>query len=414
MNTAKRFLTRLTAVTLAICVTFLCSCVPKKIEVEEYPGFEPAEETSTEKTTEEKTIPVEDIEEKGGMTDKEFEDFIAIPDPFEETGKFQFCPDAIPDFYARRYRENPKIIYVAKQMMKAVYNCKTEFEIPPEYELDIEEWWTAINLARMSCPLIDACSVGPSFDEDPLHYYVTYMPKTVMSLNEEGEIDEENYTELDEVEASKMVNDYTDFVQTIIDNNVTKDDSDIEKAEKIYKALIKEISCREKNPYEDQTVFDSMEEIVEAYNNQTTIVEDIIYEKCSNQSRIAFFYQYILTQLNIECMTVTSSGGYINQGIEKLDKAMGSDGRNIWNVIVVNGNPYNCDLAFDMFTYEYEKSENPDYEPELKYFGMSDSTRAESFNVINRDTLFLYDPSVNYEWDNPPRDMVPECPKDYK
>ena len=48
MNTAKRFLTQLTAVTLAICVIFLSSCAPKKIDGEEYPGFVPVEETVTE------------------------------------------------------------------------------------------------------------------------------------------------------------------------------------------------------------------------------------------------------------------------------------------------------------------------------------------------------------------------------
>ena len=45
MNTAKRFVTRLTAFMLAICVSFLSSCAPKKVEVEEYPGFEQVEET---------------------------------------------------------------------------------------------------------------------------------------------------------------------------------------------------------------------------------------------------------------------------------------------------------------------------------------------------------------------------------
>ena len=88
--TAKRFVTRLTAVTLAFCVTFLFSCAPKKIDVDEYPGFETIEETETENTAEKNTIPVEDIVENGGMTTKEFEEFISIPDPFEETGKFQF------------------------------------------------------------------------------------------------------------------------------------------------------------------------------------------------------------------------------------------------------------------------------------------------------------------------------------
>ena len=127
MNTAKRFVTRLTAFMLAICVSFLSSCAPKKVVVEEYPGIETVEETETEipEKEEEKEIPVEDFDAyPGGMTDKEFEEFIAIPDPFEETGKFRFCHKAIPEYLARQYREKPEIIYVAKEMMDAVYNGK--------------------------------------------------------------------------------------------------------------------------------------------------------------------------------------------------------------------------------------------------------------------------------------------------
>ena len=77
-------------------------------------------------------------------------------------------------------------------------------------------------------------------------------------------------------------------------------------------------------------------------------------------------YQYILTQLNIECMTVSSSGAYHSQGIEKLDKEMGTRGRNIWNVVVVDGKAYNCDLAYEILTYEYDKSMSADVEPQMK------------------------------------------------
>ncbi|MBP5494084.1 MAG: hypothetical protein J6X97_03240 [Lachnospiraceae bacterium] len=413
--TAKRFVTRLTAVTLAFCVTFLFSCAPKKIDVDEYPGFETIEETETENTVEKNTIPVEDIVENGGMTTKEFEEFISIPDPFEETGKFQFYPEAIPECYARQYRENPKVIYVAKQMMKAVYDCKTEFEIPPEYQLNYDETYNAINIARMSCPLLDACEFG-TLTDNPLVYSVIYNPKSSYVLDEEGNIDEDQigFTQLNDEEARKMVVDFTDYVQTIIDNNISKDDSDMEKAEKIYEAIVKEISYREKRQYEEQHYFYSDEEIAEAANSQTTIVEDLINENATTQTRIALFYQYILTQLNIECMTVTSSGAYTSQGIERLDNEMNTTGRNIWNVIVVDGKAYNCDLAFDMLNYEYEKSENPNYEPVMKYFGMSDKTRADSFNVLDRGNLYIYDPTVDYSWDTPKKDMVPECKQDYK
>ena len=417
MNTAKRFVTPLTAFMLAICVSFLSSCAPKKVEVEEYPGYEPVEEIETEipEKEEEKEIPVEDFDEfLGGMTDKEFEDFIAIPDPFEETGKFRFCHKAIPEYYARQYRENPEIIYVAKEMMDAVYNGKSEFDIPPEYELSDSDYYTAYSLAKKSCPLVEACGIGSSMDE-PLLYTVTYLPKMHYEFNDEGEIDYEETTAsfLEDDEAMIMVNDFTEFIDTLIDNNVTAEDPDMEKAAKIYEALTKEISYRPRSSWEDTNYYFSDEDFVEALNSQTYMVEDIMNDKATTQTRLALLYQYILTQLNIECMTVTSSGGYKSQGVDILDDEMGKRGRNYWNVVVVDGKAYHCDLAYEILTYEFDKSMSSDCEPEMKYFGMSDSTRAESFNFNSRSTLYYYDPD-SYEEYSGPSDMVPECVEDYK
>ncbi|MBO4782751.1 MAG: hypothetical protein J5522_10170 [Lachnospiraceae bacterium] len=415
MNTAKRFLTQLTAVTLAICVLFLSSCAPKKIDVEEYPGAVPAVEADTEIKTEEKTIPGDDEEKAVSMTDKDFEDFIAIPDPFEKNGKFQFCPDAIPECYARQYREKPEIIYVAKEILKAVYSGKTVVELPPEYELKNYDYMTAISIAQASCPLADACSIWP-YEEDMLHYSITYFPKEELVFTENGEIDNDNSTFefLTEDEALIMINSFTDYIQTLIDNNVTKDDSDMEKAEKIYEALVKEISYRERAPWEDNNYYVSLEELAESLSSQTTMVEDILNEKATTQTRIALLYQYILTQLNIECLSVTSSGLYTNQGIERLDSEMGMNGRNYWNVVVVDGKAYNCDLAYEMLTYEYDKSMSADCLPQMIYFGMSDSTRAQTFTISSRDSLFLYNTDLDLEYGNAPKGLVPECKEDYK
>ena len=124
-------------------------------------------------------------------------------------------------------------------------------------------------------------------------------------------------------------------------------------------------------------------------------------------------YQYILTQLNIECMTVSSSGAYHSQDIEKLDKEMGTRGRNIWNVVVVDGKAYNCDLAYEILTYEYDKSMSAGVEPQMKYFGMSDSTRSQSFTVSDRSSIYYYNPNP-WEEESGPKNMVPECVSDYK
>ena len=411
--TAKRFVTRLTALTLCLSVTFLSSCSPKKIDINEYPEPVTTEETVKESATAQTTETTTDPDIRGGMTDSQFEEFIAIPDPFEATGKFQFYPKAIPEFYARQYRDNPKIIYVAKEMLNAIYTGETEFDIPPEFEMGYEDLYETQKIAEMSCPLASACRCGFS-DEEPLHYYVTYLPKDRLVLTEDGEINEaeSSFTSLEKDEAMIIINSFTDYIQDLINSNVSAEDSDMVKAEKIYEALVKDMSFRERLASED-TSYISFEDDM-TYETPPSMLEDIVNEKTTTQPRLALLYQYILTQLNIECMTVFSSGAYTKQGIERLDTVMGEDGRDIWNVVVVDGKAYNCDLAYEILTYEYDKSLKSDAEPEMRYFGMSDKTRGESFKVTDRDNLVLYNPD---EWDlvygTPKKGLVPECPNDY-
>ena len=62
------------------------------------------------------------------------EEIAVTPTKYEKVGFLEF-----DEYYARQYREKPQIIYVAKEMMEAVYNGQMEFDIPPENELNWEE-----------------------------------------------------------------------------------------------------------------------------------------------------------------------------------------------------------------------------------------------------------------------------------
>ncbi|MBO6089232.1 MAG: hypothetical protein J6P37_02820, partial [Lachnospiraceae bacterium] len=82
--------------------------------------------------------------------------------------------------------------------------------------------------------------------------------------------------------------------------------------------------------------------------------------------------------------------------------------------IIIDGNAYHCDLSYEILTYEYDKTihgENCD--PQMKYFGMSDSTMAKTFIISSRSSLFYYDADL-WAMESGPMNMVPECVEDYK
>jgi hypothetical protein len=388
---------------------------PKTIE--DYPEPVSAVNTETETNTDTDTdtpsdegteAPKANAVEQLTLTDEQFEEFIAIPDPFEKTGQFQYNPTAIPEYYARRFREKPAIIAVAKAMMEAAYNAERGFDVPPEDVLDIDDYIKALSLAEMSSPIVDSAQMKTEGFQD---YEIIYMPEFVVNETEQGIFFELNTEQTSYEHASQIIDQYTDYIQDIVNKNVSKDDSDIEKARKVYEALVKDLSYSERNLGIDMNY--SMEDVQESFNSEARTIENTVVGKSLTQDKLALLYQSILTQLNIECMTVTATGLYHEQGVEKLDKEMGEVGYDTWNVIYVDGKAYNCDLAYEIITYEDDKTKYGEHcDPQMKYFGMSDKTRGESFS-ISRSNLYLYD---EYEGMGIGHlsDMVPECLEDYK
>ena len=387
-------------------------CSNAKI-IEDYPEPITAENTETKTNTdiqsdESTDKPKENAAEQRTLTDEQFEEFIAIPDPYEKTGQFQFNPTAIPEYYARRFREKPAIISVAKAMMDASYNVEREFDVPPEDILEIEDYIIALTLAEMSSPIVDSTQMKT---DDFQNYEIIYMPEYVVTENEQGIFFELNNEQTSYDEAGQVINKFADYVQDLVNRNVSKDDPDIEKARKVYEALVKDLAYSERGISVDMNY--SIDDIKDSFNSESRTVENIVVAKSLTQDKLALLYQFILTQFNIECMTVTSSGIYHSQGIEKLDSEMNETGNNIWNVIFVDGKAYHCDLSYEILTYEYDKTihgENCD--PQMKYFGMSDDTRNESFS-ITKSNLYLYDEYDGMRIGSIP-DMVPECVEDYK
>ena len=84
--------------------------------------------------------------------EEEFEELIAIPDPFE-SDHFVYCPDAIPVSLARGFRDKPKIIINAKYILQAVYEGKNNVEVPEKDAISNHDFQAAIDLAKLSNPI---------------------------------------------------------------------------------------------------------------------------------------------------------------------------------------------------------------------------------------------------------------------
>ena len=404
----KRFLTFIISAIMVFSLLPVTGCEKEK-KIEDYPEPEiiETENTTPEETPETKLV-VEEMPEE--MTNEEFEELIAIPDPFE-SGHFVYCPDAIPVSLARGFRDKPKIIKNAKYILKAVYDGENMGEIPEKDAVSDNDFRTAIDLAKLSNPI--AAGIEGNNSEDGTTFYIRNFPRVV--IHEDLQVgDEVQIEEADEVEMKTKSENLLDYVVDTINNNVSPEDSDIEKAEAIYKVLASDFTpvMREQNV--EEYVID---ENGTAYVQPTpshALIKDFSSGELDNLE-LSQLYQFILTQLNIECMTVDSYGNYTSQNVEELDKLMSSSLYNVWNVVICDGKAYNCDLFFETAVLQKQRINNKNREPDMTYFGMSDSFRNKSFEP-NRYKLAEYrfkdDPYATFIClvkGSP----VPECVDDY-
>ncbi|MBP5529795.1 MAG: hypothetical protein J6X80_07070 [Lachnospiraceae bacterium] len=404
-ETKRIFAIILSAVTVFSLLPFY-GCVKEKT-IEDYPEPEivEAEDTVLEETTETKPV----TEDRQEMTDKEFYELIAIRDPFE-SGHFTYCPDAIPPSYANGFRDRPNIIKNAKYILRAVYEGKNNWEVPEQDAISQNEFQIAIDLAKLSNPV--AMNIGGTNSEDGTSFYIYNFSRVI--LHEDVQVGDEVYVEDNQDEDRKKSENLLDYVVDTINRNVSKDSSDIEKAEAVYKALASDFTPVMRGPFPE-------EEIVVEDDGKTygvilplhNLIDDFSEGQLDNRE-LSQLYQFILTQLNIECMTVFSYGKYTNQNVEELDTFMAKNLNNIWNVVVSDGKAYNCDLFFETAVLQKQRIKNPQTEPDMTYFGMSDALRNKSFEA-NREKLAEYTLSEPYE-EMPCQvrgSTVPECAEDY-
>ena len=403
----KRIFTLIISVITVFSLLPLTGCEKEK-KIEDYPEPEIIE---TENTNSSEIPEIMEVAEEmpDDLTDEEFEELIAIPDPFE-SDHFVYCPDAIPVSLARGFRDKPKIIKNAKYILMAVYEGKKNVEIPEKDAISNHDFQAAIDLAKLSNPIAAGIDGGNS--EDGTYFFITNFPRVILHGDEEAG-DEIEVKEADADEIKSKTESLLDYVVDTINNNVSPEDSDIEKAEAIYKALASDFTPVMRQHNVTEYVIDDDGTAYVQPTLSHTLIEAFPEGELDNLE-ISQLYQFILTQLNIECMTVASYGNYTSQNVEELDDLMSDNWYEVWNVVVCDGKAYNCDLFFEIAVLQKQRIKNQYADPDMTYFGMSDALRNKSFEA-NKDKLAEYTFKDPYETEacQVKGSIVPVCVDDY-
>lgn len=375
----KRFISMLAAVLSGFSLLASSACNNAKT-IEDYP--EPVVVTSSPAQEEEdKEVSAVKEEDKEEKIDEVFLDEF---DSLKERGKFEYNPAAVHPVYKMEMKKNPKVVRVAKLILQAVYNVEPTLVLDGDYECSDSEFNLAKELAGLSSPMIYCVE----FDsEDKITYNITYFP--TYSTNEFLEVDVVGG--LSPEEARARFEDYEDIVTGIINNNLTDKDDNMQRAAKIYKALIEEFEL----DYESMQEEESTEE--EEVPEEVHYLSDFSYIDVVNTKKVSPWmlldlYNFIMVQLNVSTIQVGASGMYKPQSNAKMNEIVDNSRGWAWTVVQDGDNAYNCDIILDKIALDVQRETFDGYESEMIYFGMSDEKRGESFKVYYEVVLDTLNP----------------------
>ncbi len=396
MNKNKIGKRLLSIVTSALCVFMLIgnvACAPKTVDLNDYPT--PIEtEVKVEDGNEEEG---EEVEEKPVIQDLP-EELRPDPDTLRERGTYVYNPTAIHPAYREQVKENTTIIRVAKIIMQSVYDLEDTIDLKDE-ECTSAEFKLAYQLAAISSPLVNVAYINY---DDMDNITITYFPSV-----EYDEFNEVIYGEESNKDAAKdTFENFENYVTETINNNLTADSTDAERAEVIYTQIIKDLTLK----YSDNENAASVEDQVKGLDGQQDVgkysLVDQVYAGELDFSSFVMLYQFFMTQLNINCLVVGAMADYQPQNFSKIDAEMEGSSGWFWEIITVEDKSYNCDILFDKMALDSQREEFEDFEPDLKYFGMSDATRDKSVKVYYKQIGTTIIPTKSIS--------VPACPDDMK
>ena len=355
---------------LSIVMTFAVlmanGCDNKPAVIEDYPEVE--------------VTPVEEvIEEVTPVVDEDEEVVVAKEtinrgyDSIYDTGTFVFNPEAVNPAIKEEMKNKETSYKVGMDILNAIHEHKTEFELTGDDEVDELDFNRGFKLARTTSPMATCVDITMV---DTNIYKISYFP----AVSADGSIELDEDTDMSEVE--NRLNAFEEYVTEMINNNITADDDYMQRAKKIYKALIEDIELvHDTEILEKANLSNPMYDIRDSYD---TDIIDVPETKKLNHYQFLFLYDYFLSELNVEHYVVLGRTLEEEYAFDWLNEDMESSG-GIWAWIIVNdedNNSYNCDILMDELLLAEQRKTKEDYESDMKFFGMSDKTRSESFNYV--------------------------------
>ena len=384
---------------LSIVMTFAVlmanGCNNKPAVIEDYPEVE--------------VTPVEEvIEEVTPVVDEDEEVVVAKEtinrgyDSIYDTGTFVFNPEAVNPAIKEEMKNKETSYKVGMDILNAIHEHKTEFELTGDDEVDELDFNRGFKLARTTSPMATCVDITKV---DTNKYKINYFP----AVSADGSIDIEFDEDTDMSEVENRLNAFEEYVTEMINNNITADDDYMQRAKKIYKALIEDIELvHDTEILGKANLSNPMYDIRDSYD---TDIIDVPETKKLNHYQFLFLYDYFLSELNVEHYVILGRTLEKEYAYDWLDEDMESSG-GIWAWIIVadeDNNFYNCDILMDELLLDEQRKTKEDYESDMAFFGMSDKTRSESFNYVGG---YLAVTMTNDTAGNG-SSGVPKCEKDY-
>lgn len=375
----KRVFSAMISALLVLSLLFISACNEKIVDSDDYPTAAIHESESDGKTADgEKNEDAnnDNREESDGNSIDEI--LLHEIDSLRENGKFVYNPVTIHPAYLMLTQDNPKAVKAAKKIMQTVYETGSEVEFEEGEHYTLNELQLAYSLAMISTPLME--TVGLNF-EDTDNVTIVYFPQYSTDESGNPEVSED----AGRGEAREKYEKFEQYITDTINENITPENSDEERAAIIFGEIVKDFEYVS----DAETGYDVIEgsgELQIEHHIPDSLVDCVNSGKI-NESGMAELYRFFMTQLNIKCINIGAEGQYKSQNIERTDKEFEDTKMWEWNLIYLGEDSYHCDLYFEKALYDENKAKYEDYEPELEYFGMSDNTRNKSFTMYNRFSI---------------------------
>ena len=389
----KRGISLLLSFMMSFVFLMANGCNNKPAVIEDYPEIQVIVDDETDNVD----VP-EVIEDEEIVVDKDT--VTRGYDSIYETGSFVFNPEAISIQYTEEMKNKEASYKAAKIILKALDECKEQIELTDEDGIDDMDFNRGLKLARMNSPMascVDITMVEPNV------YKVSYFPTLSVDHSELYESD----TDMAEVERKYTA--FKKYVTDTINNNITADDDNMERAAKIYKFMIENIELEEDEDLLETAALTNPIIVVQEFYD--TDIIDVPETQKLDYGHFLLLYDYFLTQLNVEHVIFAGGGPEYDVPADSIKEALDiTHGSWIWFIVKdEDNNNYNCDILMDKMLLDDQRKSKADYESDMVFFGMSDETRDKTLKNLGAYIALTMDPIKN---EQNARNI--KCEKDYK